>query len=279
MSEVLWLEEVEDDDRRRVGGKGFTLAPLGRAGLSVGTRAQVWALPVASGELRATRVETEGITATTTLVTGMISALNDVNKTFQLGNLVVGYASATSTEGLAVDRIVRVEASTPPSGGRLQATKVEGWYALTTVQGAPVQLEGVIDEFVSRGNFKLMGVAIDASAAQVTGGQPDKLDDNVKVVASGMLLSNGVLSASKVKIRHIPGEGALARYYDVHGTIENYQSPTDMRVRSVSGGVQKVDVSAAVVSGTGQLQNGQKVRVQGSQVVNGVLKVTQLTYE
>ena len=253
----------------------------GLSNVVAGTRVQVWALPVSPGLLRATRIESQGVAATT-LATGTVSLLDDVNKTFQLGSLVVGYASATlPAEGLAVGRIVRVEASAAPSSGRLEATKVEGWYALTTVQGAPVQVEGVIDQFVSKGDFKLMGVAIDASAALVTGGQPDKLNNGVRVVASGILSSNGILVASKVKIRHIPGEGALTRYYDLHGTIEGFQSPSNMRVRTASGGVQRVDVTAALssASGTGQLQDGQKVRVQGSQVISGVLQVTQLTYE
>lgn len=253
----------------------------GLSGLVTGAQVKVWALPVSPGLLRATRIESL-VVAATTLVTGTVSKLDSTSKTFQLGSLVVGYASATlPAEGLAVGRIVRVEASTPPSDGRLEAAQVEGWYALTTMQGAPVQLEGVIDQFASKGDFKLTGVAIDASSAQVTGGQADKLKDGVKVVASGMLSSSGVLVASKLKIRHVPGEGALARYYDLHGTIENYQSPSNMRVRSVSGGVQKVDVSAALptASGTGQLQDGQKVRVQGSRVISGVLQVTQLTYE
>ncbi|HYP69781.1 MAG TPA: DUF5666 domain-containing protein [Variovorax sp.] len=252
---------------------------VGLSGLVTGAQVKVWALPVSPGLLRATRIESQ-VAAATTLVTGTVKALNSANKTFQLGGLVIGYGAATlPAEGVVVDRIVRVEAMAPPSGGRLEATQVEGWYALTSVQGAAVQLEGVIDQFASKGNFKLMGVTIDASSAQVTGGQESKLNNGVKVVASGTLSAGGVLVASKLKIRHVPGEGALTKYYDVHGTIESFQSPSDMRVRSVSGGVQKVDVSAALVSGAGQLQNGQKVRVQGSQVIRGVLQVTQLTYE
>ncbi len=258
----------------------------GLTALTMGTQVQVWALPVAPGLLRATRVQTQDITGATTLVTGMISGLDLVSSTFQLGTLVVDYKQLTAlpSDGLADGRIVRVEAAQAPSGGRLQATALEGWYALPTVKDARVQIEGVITDFASKGSFKLMGVTVDGSKAPVTGGQESNLGNDVKVVAIGVLSpSSGVLEASSIKIRHIPGGGALTTYYDLHGTIENYVSGSNiMRVRG-SSGVQQVDVSAALanssVSGTGELKEGQKVRVQGTKIIKGVLQVTDLTYE
>ncbi|MBS0341828.1 MAG: hypothetical protein JSS56_15000 [Proteobacteria bacterium] len=252
----------------------------GLAGLSAGTQVQVWALPVAPGLLRATRVETQAIAGTTTLVTGMISGLDSAGSTFMLGNLTIDYHLASlPADALANGRIVRVEAVQPPAGGRLQATSVEAWYALSTVKDAPVQLEGVITDFASKASFKLMGVTIEGPAAAVTGGQENKLANGVRVVAAGTISqTTGALVATKIKIRHIPGGGALTTYYDLHGTIDNYVSPSNMRVRGTSG-VQRVDISAATISGTGTLANGQKVRVQGSKVVSGVLQVTALTYE
>lgn len=250
----------------------------GLAALSAGTRVQVWALPVEPGVLRATRVETQSIAAsTTTLVTGMISGLDAANGTFQLNSLTVDYRlSALPADGLANGRIVRVEAAQPPVGVLLQASQVEGWYALSAVKDAPVQLEGVITNYASKGSFKLMGVSIDASRVNpVTGGPEDRLGNGVKVVASGKLSSDGVLVASKLKIRHIPGGGALPAF-DLHGIIGNYVSRSDMMVRG-----QKVNASAATITnGTEQqLANGQKVWVQGTQVIEGVLQATQLTFE
>ena len=246
----------------------------GLAGLVAGTQVQVWALPVSPGVLRATRIESQGA-AVATLVTGVVTLLDPGNRTFQLGGLVVDYRSATlPLEGLADGRIVRVAASSPPVGSRLDASEVEGWYALSTVRDAPVQIEGVITDYVSKGSFKMMGLTIDASGVQqVTGGQESKLGNGVKVVAGGKLSSGGVLVASKLKIRHIPGGGALPSY-DLHGTIGNYVSPSDMKVRG-----QQVNVSAVPNIDTSQLANGVKVWVRGTQVIEGVLQVTELTYE
>ncbi|MGR4869849.1 DUF5666 domain-containing protein [Variovorax sp. LARHSF232] len=172
-----------------------------------------------------------------------------------------------------------------PSGpGMLRATRVETrsagdaplageWYAIPTQAGVQVQLEGVITDYASQGAFKLLGQSIDASAAAVTGGQPDRLGDGIKVVASGTLNASGVLVASKLKIRHLPGGGALPAFTLI-GAVSEYVSPADFRVRG-----QRVDASGVTITGIGQLANGVRVNVQGTQVVNGVLLLTQLSFE
>jgi len=246
----------------------------GLAGLSTGMPLQVWALPVGPGRLRATRIETQPVAATT-LVTGLVAQLDTVGGTLRLGDLIVDYRAASlPAGGLANGRIVRVSSTLAPAGGLLVADKVEGWYDLSAAKGASVQLEGVIDDFVSGAlSFDLMGTPIDASAATVTGGLPSKLGDGVTVVASGVLSDAGVLVASKLRIRHIPGGGAMPSF-SLIGPISNYNSPADMMVRG-----QRVDASAAVIVGTGQLANGVRVSVQGAELVNNVLRVTRLSFE
>jgi len=245
----------------------------GLAGLSAGMQVQVWALPVAPGLLRATRIGSQAIAATP-LVTGIVSQLDVASSTFQLGSLVVDYRlAALPAGGLANGRIVRVSAALPPTAGRLDASQVDSWYALSSVKAAPVQLEGVIGNFASTASFNLMGTPIDASAALVTGGQAQKLGNGVTVVASGALSDAGVLVASKLKIRHVPGGGALPSF-SLIGPITAFNSLADLTVKG-----QRVDASAATIAGTGQLANGVRVSVQGSQVVGGVLLATQLSFE
>ncbi|SEA21079.1 DUF5666 domain-containing protein [Variovorax sp. YR216] len=245
----------------------------GLPALSAGMQVQVWALPIGPGSLRATRIESQAVAATP-VVTGEVSQLDVGSSTFQLGSLVVDYRVATlPAGGLANGRIVRVSSALPPAAGRLDASQVEGWYALSSVKGAPVQLEGVIRSFASTASFSLMGTPIDASAAQVTGGQAQNLGNGVTVVASGTLSDAGVLVATKLKIRHIPGGGALPSF-SLIGPITNFNSLADMTVKG-----QRVDASAATIVGTGQLANGVKVSVQGSQVVGGVLLATQLSFQ
>ncbi len=172
----------------------------------------------------------------------------------------------------------------PSGAGKLRATRIETrsagstplvseWYEIPAQAGVQVQLEGLITDYASQGAFKLLGQSVDASAAQVTGGLAAKLADGVKVVASGTLDASGVLVASKLKIRHIPGEGALPSHILI-GVVSDYVSPSDFLVKG-----QRVDASAAAITGTGTLANGVKVEVQGAQVVNNVLLATQLTFQ
>ncbi|HSV61503.1 MAG TPA: DUF5666 domain-containing protein [Variovorax sp.] len=253
----------------------------GIADLMVNTTVQVWGLPTAAGALRATRIETRS-PGTTPIATGMVAQLDPVSATFMLGGLRVSYASASfgpglTAAGLADGLTVRVRADQQTVPGQLEAARIERWYWIPKQAGIAVQVEGVISDFASQGAFRVLGTAVDASAAQVAGGQAAKLGDGVKVVASGTLSADGTLLASKIKIRHIPGGGALPSY-SLIGKVTNYQLPADFRVRG-----QKVDASAPDVvfeNGTAaQLANGVDVTVQGTRIVNDVLIATQVRFD
>lgn len=246
-----------------------------------GTTVQVWGLPTASGELRATRVETL-IADSTLVVTGMVAQLDTASATFTVGNLRVSYdASASFGPGLAAGDladglIVRVRADQLPQADQLVAARIEPWYAIPTQADVAVQLEGLISDFVSKGDFRVLGRAIDASDAKVTGGLEEKLNNGVKVVASGTLSADGKLIASKLKIRHLPGVGALPSYKLI-GTVGNFVSPSDFLVKG-----QKVDATNAVFetgSAASDLANGKGVTVDGVQVVNDVLIATQISFD
>jgi hypothetical protein len=249
------------------------------ADLVAGTTVQVWGLPATPGVLRATRVEQQ-VATTAPLVSGTVQQLDAGAGTFVLGGLTVGYRSASFGSGinagtLANGLIVRVRADSQAVPGRLDATLVENWYVVPTLAGTPVQLEGVITGYASLGSFKLLGTAVDASAAQITGGVAASIGNGVKVSVSGVL-SNGVLVATQLRIRHIPGAGALP-LFTVIGPVSAYASAADFRVRG-----QKVDASApgvVFVNGTvANLANGAGVTVVGTQVVNGVLVANQVTF-
>ena len=251
----------------------------GLVGLSSGRTAQVWGLPTASGTLRATRVETR-VAGSAPIATGMVAQLDTSAKTFMLGSLRVSYASASFGQGLAADElangmIVRARADQQPVPGQLDAAQLERWYAIPQQGGIAVQLEGVISDYASQGAFRVLGTTVDASAAQVTGGQAAWLNNGVKVVASGTLSASGTLVASKLKIRHAPGGGALPSYMLI-GKVVNFVSLSDFRVRG-----QRVDATNAVFeNGTAaQLGNGADVTVQGTQVVNDVLTATQVRFD
>ncbi|MGO4393147.1 DUF5666 domain-containing protein [Variovorax sp. M-6] len=252
----------------------------GLAGLVAGTTVQVWGLPSRPGVLRATRVEQAAANAAP-VVTGTVEQLDRARGTFALGTLSVAYGSAAFAAGidagtLANGAIVRVRANTQAAAGLLDATSVENWYAIPKAGGTPIQLEGVIGNYTALGSFQLLGTTIDASAAQVTGGAAAKIGNGVTVAVGGTLV-NGVLVATKLKIVHIPGGGALPSYTLI-GTVGNFASPASFRVRG-----QPVDASrpgVVFVNGTqAGLANGTKVTVLGAQVVNGVLIATHVSFD
>jgi hypothetical protein len=152
---------------------------------------------------------------------------------------------------------------------------VEGWYVTPKASGTPIQLEGVITNYAALSSFQVLGQTVDASAAQITGGRPSTIGNEVKVQVGGTLV-NGVLVATELKIKHVPGAGALPSFTLI-GAIGNYVSPASFRVRG-----QPVDASGpgvAFVNGTqANLANGANVTVVGTQISNGALIATQVSF-
>ncbi|SCK60248.1 hypothetical protein VAR608DRAFT_6648 [Variovorax sp. HW608] len=246
----------------------------GVASLTVGSNVQVWGLPASPGVLSATRVQQQ-VSNPAPIVTGTVQQLDSASGTFMLGNLTVAYGSANLSGGLANGMIVRVRADAQTTPGLLTATQVEAWYPIPTVNGLPVHLEGVITNYTSLGAFQVLGQSVDASGAQVTGGTSSKINNDVKVQVGGTLV-NGVLVASELKIRHIPGAGALPSYTLI-GSVGNYVSPASFRVRG-----QLVDASGPgvlFVNGTrAALANSVNVTVVGTRIVNGALMADQVSF-
>ena len=117
---------------------------------------------------------------------------------------------------------------------------------------------------------------MNAASAQITGGPASAVGNGVKVEVGGVM-SNGILQASKLKIRHVPGTGGPASF-NLIGAIGNFSSAASFRVKG-----QPVDASGPAVvfvNGTvANLGNGVNVNIEGSQVVNGVLIATRVSFE
>jgi hypothetical protein len=249
------------------------------AGLANGDPVQIYGLPGAPGSLRATRIEKLAASAAP-VVSGAITNLNIGVQTFVIGGLSVNYAAASFTGSLSAStlangQIVRVRATLPPAANILTATQVEPWYAVPTTNNVPVALEDVITNYTSLGSFTLLGVPIDASSAQITGGPSDAIGNGVKVEVSGAM-ENGVLVVTQLKILKIPGTGGPAAF-SIIGTVGNYVSVASFRVQG-----HPVDASGNNVifanGNASMLANGVKVTVTGSQVTNGVLIASQVTF-
>jgi hypothetical protein len=250
----------------------------GLAAIPPGTTLQVWGLPGAPGILRATRIEQRGPSAA--ILTGTVQNLDPLRHTFTLGGFTVDYSAAVlsgSPDGsaLADGTLVRVRANTVLPG-RLPATLVQWWYPVPRANATPVQLAGLVTDYAGLGSLRVLGVPVNAASAQITGGLASAVGNGVKVQVGGVM-SNGILQASKLRIRHVPGAGGPASFTLI-GIVGNFASAASFQVKG-----QPVDASGpdvVFVNGTvANLGNGVNVNIEGSRVVNGVLVATRVSFE
>jgi hypothetical protein len=240
---------------------------------------QIYGLPGAAGELRATRVEKLAATGSY-IASGLVQNLDTSARTFRLGNVTVQYTAASlvspvTPATLANGMVVRVTAAGEPTAGVLAATQVQAWYTLPTTAGAVVNVTGMVTDYASLGSFRLQGVAVNASGAQVTGGPSSSIGNGVKVEVSGTM-SGGVLVATKLRIRYVPGTGGPVSF-SATGAVAQFASSANFRVQ---GQVVNASGSGVVFTGgaMGDLANGRRVTVLGSQVVGGVLIAQSVTF-
>ena len=251
----------------------------GVAAIQAGQTLQVWGLPGAPAVLRATRIEQRP--SSTPILTGTVQNLDTIRRTFSLSGALVDYSRVAPTgtvdgQLLANGTIVRVRADAPAPGGPFVATQVQWWYPVPRVEQSIAQIAGIVTEFGGLGSLRVLGVPVDASSAQVTGGQAGAMGNGVKVEVGGVV-TGGVLRATKLKIRHVPGTGGPVSF-DVTGNIGAFRSPSDFRVRGQP--VNAGGAGTAFINGqASNLGNGVRVRVVGSRVANGVLVAESVTFQ
>ena len=247
--------------------------------LIAASQVQVWGLPSVPGTLRATRVELKPASAEP-LVTGFVQNLDRLGRSFMLGQITVRYSGALFSGGidestLAEGAIVRVRGIAAPFAGTFNATKVQGWYAIPTQNTAAVQLAGIVANYNGLSDFRVLGTAVNASNAQITGGLASSIGNGVKVELDGFM-TNGVLVVKKLRIRNVPGVGGPVDFTLI-GAIGGYQSPSNFRVQG-----RQVDASRPGTAFEGgtilQLANGRRVTVVGDAVENGVLIAKRVTF-
>ncbi|MEJ1169901.1 DUF5666 domain-containing protein [Variovorax sp. CCNWLW235] len=247
--------------------------------LIAASQVQVWGLPSVPGTLRATRVELKPASAEP-LVTGFVQNLDRLGRSFMLGQITVRYSGALFSGGidestLAEGAIVRVRGIAAPFAGIFNATKVQGWYAIPTQNTAAVQLAGIVANYNGLSDFKVLGTAVNASNALITGGLASSIGNGVKVELDGFM-TNGVLVVKKLRIRNVPGVGGPVDFTLI-GAIGGYQSPSNFRVqgRQVDAGRPGTTFEGGTIV---QLANGRRVTVVGDAVENGVLIAKRVSF-
>ncbi len=176
-----------------------------------GERVRVSGHRLASGALRATRVEKDAGTQEDFEVKGFVTAL-DASATPPAFSLrmtpdgAVAYRVTLATgvslpAGIADGAFVEVRSATRPDAGALTATAVELEDAVRGAEHDEAEVEGIVTSGTSAA-FSIGDRQVTTSAATLwENGVPDDLVPGVRVEAEGTLDGAGVLAARKVSFR------------------------------------------------------------------------------
>jgi len=188
--------------------------------LLLGDFVEVSGLTTGSGVLLATRIEKETATVNPVIkVKGVVSDLDTLNATFSLGHLIVDYSSAEidlGEEAILVDGVsVKVKGSQTGEDMPLLATKIEiRDKEYKAEEGHSLELDGVIDSFVSVTSFTVNGQSITTNdATEYEHGNSSFLVLGERVKVKGALNSEGQLVADEIEF-HQDSD------YEVEGKVE-----------------------------------------------------------
>lgn len=140
---------------------------------------------------------------------GTISSLDDTNKIFMIGGLIVDYSSAElkdiPTEGLSDGLFVEVKSTTGFYGsGVLIASEVEVEDKIPGhEEGDKVEIEGFVTSFISISEpFEVNGqpVQVTSETRFEDGASPDGIALNVRIEVEGTVNASGVLVAEEISL-------------------------------------------------------------------------------
>lgn len=209
---------------------------------------------------------------------GRISTLSAT--TFQIGTLIISFASAGISAGLTLanDLLVRVQmASTTTTTGTRTAVRIRKVEAETEDRDE-AEAKGTITDFTSTAKFSVNGLQIDASGVTV----PANLKKGDRVEVEGRLVK-GVLVAKKVGLE----DEKDPFKFELHGTVSGKTATSltfTFTLTSSGGIVAKVTVTIAdvvFVNGitAASLSNGVKLEVKGVASPDGTIKATRISLE
>ena len=212
------------------------------------------------GYIQATRIEQLPANNPVTRVTGLVSGFDAASGSFQIGAVSVHTSAATvitpAGQKLANGQLVNVWSNMPVAAN---GALVAGAVSVRTLRGesGPVQMGGLVTQ-LSGSRFQMMGIPVDASAADLAAAVQALVNGEYVVVQGQADAVSGVLTATSLRAyANHPAEVELS------GTITGYVSPSNFLVRGVP-----VDASAAQVVFTGgtvaSLRNGVFVDIVGN---------------
>ena len=234
--------------------------------------------------LQATRVEKKEVDSADR-VKGIVFDLSASAHTFKVGSLLVDYASATVMPAGAVlangsEVSVAIPVGTVEKGAAVKASAIKVKDRKAESQGKEVELGGAVSAFDTAAKILTVnGVKVDVSA--ITFNQAGKTLADLKagayIVVKGTYATDGVLKGATVVVRGVEQE--KGNEVELHGSIADFHSIADFKVRGVTIDATGAAIDAASCIGLTHLGNEMQVSVTGSLSASGVVKITSVKCE
>lgn len=250
--------------------------------LKIGDWTEVHGTLDATQNVVATRVEVKPAAGEVKVRAGgiakMVNTADATKKTFKLGDLTIDFTKAVvMPDGAKIenDVFVHVYSDQLPAAGTLVAKSVRV-VKMPTLEGRRLHIGGLVTEAkdIKDNKFKVNGLAVDATGAEIKGGQKPTLDD-IKVLAlvrvEGTLtvpLTGPVLKATRIWVipaseqRRVFLTGQAAAVMGASGaktfSVRGVQVKTDAAT-TYKGGAEKDLVTDAFVTVVGRI-DGEKVK-------------------
>lgn len=234
--------------------------------------------------LQATRVEKK-VADSADRVKGVVFDLSVAAHTFKVGNLLVDYSGATLLPAGVVlangnEVTVAIPTGTVAQGAAVKASAVKVKDRKAESEGKEVELGGAVSAFDSATKIlTINGVKVDVSAAHFdqAGKTLADLKLGVYLVIKGSYGADGALKATTVVIRGV--EQDKDNEVELHGSISDFVSIANFKVRGVSIDATGAVIDAASCVGVAHLANEVQVEVTGSLNAAGVVKIASVKCE
>lgn len=188
---------------------GDDIVPAAVEGLSVGDVVEVSGVVPADGVVLATRIDIKPDGGPYD-VSGYVTRVSAAEHRFDINALVVDYSAANmedfTTGDPAVGDLVKVTGSTFLADGTLVALHVElrSDDYLAAGPGDLVEIEGVVEDFLSATDFRVAGWDVTTTAdTTYEHGTAANLADGVLVMVKGIADANGMLVAHKIAFKEV----------------------------------------------------------------------------
>lgn len=167
--------------------------------LKLGDTINVSGFTLSNGDLSATRIDR--VDNNTNKLTGPISRLDKLNKTFSINQLTVDYSQVTVSPTLANGVIVSIKGSiNTQNQSTLDIESIEIADSILDTKDTNIQIEGFITEYTNASNFKVGNITIYTDLqTEFIGDDRDDLALDRKIEVEGFLSKDGnVLTAKRI---------------------------------------------------------------------------------